>query len=204
MNIDPLTTIIEVGHKMAAHPWIYDRIQILAGREQVVQRMLRQTVALRAETVVDVGGGTGTGRRLWPAGCRYVCLDIEMPKLYGFRSKDPHGLAVLSDATHMSIAAGSADVVMCVGVTHHLTDTMIDLVFQESLRILRVGGKLILLDAVLDCHRWMGRILWRLDRGSYPRTEEDLRVKLESRFKIIYWEKFAVYHEYVFGIGVHP
>ena len=202
MNINPLTPIIEMGHKIAAHPWVYDRIQLLAGREEVLKRMLRQTVALRPDTVVDVGGGTGTGRRLWPSGCRYVCLDIEMPKLHGFRSKDPHGLAVISDATHMSIATGSADVVMCVGVMHHLTDTMIDLVIEDSLRILRVGGQLILLDAVLNRQRWAGRILWRLDRGSYPRTDEELRKKLESKFKIIHWEKFAVYHEYIFGIGV--
>jgi len=70
--------------------------------------------------------------------------------------------------------------------------------------VLRAGGHVILLDAVINRQRLAGRMLWRLDRGSYPRTEEDLREKLESRFKIIHWEKFAIYHEYVFGIGVRP
>jgi SAM-dependent methyltransferase len=204
MKINPTTAIIEMGHKIAAHPWIYDRIQILAGREQVLKRMSRQTATLCAETVVDVGGGTGTWRRVWPAGCRYVCLDIEMPKLQGFRSQEPAGLAVLSDATRMCISTGSADVVMCVAVMHHLTDAMLEQVFEEALRVLRVGGQLILLDAVLNRERWVGRILWRLDRGSYPRTAEELRRKLESRFRVVHWERYAIYHEYVFGIGIRP
>jgi len=202
MKINPTTAIIEMCHKIAAHPWIYDRIQILAGREQVLKRVLRKTATLRAETVVDVGGGTGAWRRLWPAGCRYICLDIEMPKLRGFRSKVPAGLAVLSDASSMSIAAASADVVTCIALMHHLPDAMLEQVFEEALRVLRVGGHLILLDPVISRERWVGRILWRLDRGSYPRTAEELRKKLESRFKITHWERDAMYHEYVFGIGV--
>jgi ubiquinone/menaquinone biosynthesis C-methylase UbiE len=204
MKINPLTAIIEMGHNIVAHPWIYDQIQTLAGQKQSLERISRQTAALHPEIVVDLGGGTGMWRTLWPAGCRYVCLDIEMPKLQGFRSKVPAGLAVLSDATRVCIASGSADVVMCVAIMHHLTDMMIDQVFEESLRILRSGGQLVLLDPVLNRERWAGRILWRLDRGSYPRTAEELRKKLEGRFKIIHWEKFAIYHEYIFGIGVRP
>jgi len=61
MNINPATATIEMLHKIAAHPWVYDQIQVLAGREQVLNRILRSTVALRAETVVDVGGGQERG-----------------------------------------------------------------------------------------------------------------------------------------------
>ena len=91
-----------------------------------------------------------------------------------------------------------------MAVMHHLADTMLDQVLGEGLRVLRAGGQLILLDPVLNRNLLAGRLLWRLDRGSYPRTEDDLRERLESRFKIIHWEKFAIYHEYVFGIGVRP
>ena len=60
---------------------------------------------------------------------------------------------------------------------------------------------MVLLDAILNHQRLAGRVLWKLDRGSHPRTEVDLRNRLEGRFKLIHWEKFAIYHEYVFGIG---
>ena len=176
----------------------------MAGQEQCVDRIARQTASLRAETVIDIGGGTGNLRRIWSTSCRYVCLDIELPKLQGFRAKVPAGLAVLSDATHMSIATRCADAVVLVAVMHHLTDKMLDDVFQEALRVLKSDGKLIFLDPVLNRGCWMGRALWGLDRGSNPRAAEDLRKKLEASFKIVHWEKFAIYHEYVFGIGVRP
>src|SRR6266481_2879417 len=200
MNLDPTAAIVEMLHEIASHPWIYDRIQNFAGQKENLGRIARHTGAMDAETVVDVGGGTGTSRTLWPTNCRYVCLDIEMPKLERFRSKVPGGLAVLSDATRMPLANGSVYVVMCMAVVHHLTDAMFDQVLGEALRVLKLGGHLILLDPVLNRERLAGRILWRLDRGSYPRTEQDLRKKLDSRVKIIHWEKFAIYHEYVFGI----
>jgi len=202
MNSNPIPAIIDMLHHAAAHSWLYDWIQVLAGQGRVLERMSRQTATMRAETVLDVGGGTGASRRLWPVSSRYICLDIEMPKLIGFRSKVPTGLALLSDATRMPIANASVDVVMCMAVVHHLTDAMLDNVLGEALRVLKPDGHLILLDPVLNRERLAGRILWRLDRGSYPRTEQDLRKKLDSRVKIIHWEKFAIYHEYVFGVGI--
>jgi hypothetical protein len=50
--------------------------------------------------------------------------------------------------------------------------------------------------------RVVGRILWRLDRGSYPRTAETLRRVFSQHVKIAHWERFAIHHEYVFGVGV--
>jgi ubiquinone/menaquinone biosynthesis C-methylase UbiE len=201
MNFNPMAALMQVLHNIAAHPWVYDRIQTLAGQRQVLDRMSKRTAAISAEIVVDVGGGTGASRKLWPVSSRYICLDIEMPKLAGFRSKVPDGLGILSDATQMPIVTGSVDVLMCMAVVHHLTDAMLEQVFDEALRVLKVGGHLILLDPVLNRQRLAGQLLWKFDRGSYPRTEEDLHKKLESRFKIIHWEKFTIYHEYVFGIG---
>jgi hypothetical protein len=156
-----------------------------------MERLSRHITTLNPKVVVDIGGGTGALRNLFPSDCHYICLDVEMPKLQRFRSKTVGALAILGDATSMPIMDGCADVVICKAMTHHLTDLM-----------LKPAGHMMLFDAVYNRERWAGRVLWRLDRGSYPRRAEELREKLESRFKVVHWEKFAVYHEYVFGIGV--
>ena len=188
-------------HKIAAQPWVYDLIQRAAGQRKCIE-LVRKTVAtLPAQTVVDVGGGTGNFREVWPANCRYVCLDLEMPKLLSFRAKVPDGLAVLSDGSRMSLASGSADVVTCIAVTHHLSGALLDRVMDEAFRVLRAGGRIVLFDPVVNRERWIGQMLWRLDRGAYPRTAEELREKLERRFRVTHWERFAVYHEYALGIG---
>jgi ubiquinone/menaquinone biosynthesis C-methylase UbiE len=192
-------------HQLVAHPWVYDRIQALAGQKQVVDRMSVRIASLSPKVVVDIGGGTGKMQNVLPSDCRYICLDLEMPKLMGFRAGAPEGrLAVLGDATLMPMADDCVDMVICKSVTHHLTDMMLDRAFDESRRVLRAGGHLVLLDAVLSPRRFAGRMLWALDRGSYPRAEDELHERLKSRFRIAHWEKFAVYHEYVFGIGVRP
>jgi len=179
-----------------------DRIQNVAGQKQVVGRMSVQSAFLAPRVVVDIGGATGKMRNVFPSVRRYICLDVEMPKLEGFRAEAPGGLAILGDATRMPLADGCADMVVCKSVTHHLNNVMLDRALDESLRVLQVGGHLILLDAVLNPRRFAGRMLWALDRGSYPRSEDELHEKLKSRFRIAHWAKFAVYHEYVFGIGV--
>ena len=202
MKINPAGAIISALQNVAAHPWVYDWTQTLAGQKQNLRRIARHVSAMRAKTVIDLGGGTGASRGLWAEDCRYVCLDVEMPKLRGFRSKHPGGLALLSDATRMAIASGSVDVVLCMAVVHHLTETMLDQVLDEVLRVLKRDGQIVLLDPVMNRERWAGRVLWRLDRGSHPRTAEGIQAKLESRFRMMHWEKFSIYHEYVFGIGV--
>ena len=194
--------ITELLHRIASHPWVYDRIQTIAGHNQVLERLSQEIIPLRPRIVLDIGGGTGNVRGLLAADCRYICLDLEMPKLIGFRSKLPDGFAVLGNATSIPIIDRSVDMVICKSVTHHLTDSMLDQALDESRRVLRSDGHLIFFDAILNPRRTAGRLLWRLDRGSHPRSEDDLRNKLAEKFQIVHWEKFSIYHEYVFGIGV--
>jgi ubiquinone/menaquinone biosynthesis C-methylase UbiE len=197
--------LLKFLHELASDPWVYDRIQELAGVGQVHARISRQMSAAGAGScVLDVGGGTGAMRQLWPADCRYVCLDIEMPKLQGFRSKIAGGLALQTDATRMPIASGCADSVVCTAVAHHLTDAMLTDVLRESVRVLKPGGRMFFLDPVFARKRMVGRMIWRMDRGSYPRTAETLRNIFSRHLKVAHWERFAIYHEYVFGVGIRP
>jgi ubiquinone/menaquinone biosynthesis C-methylase UbiE len=191
-----------IFHKLAAQPWVYDRIQDLAGQKEVLRRLAERVGAAQPRVVIDIGGGTGTARKILPKDCHYVCLDVEMSKLAGFRSAVKDGFAILGDATRIPVRSSSADMVICKSVTHHLDIEMLARAFEESARVLRSNGQFVLLDAILNPKRLAGTILWRLDRGSYPRSENELLQAFESRFKVIHWEKFAIYHEYVLGIGV--
>lgn len=191
-------------HYLAAKPWIYDRIQALAGAG-IVNRHLAgalQPLLSPGITVLDVGGGTGLARPLFPADVHYVCLDSDEVKLAGFRQKYPGGKTILADATKMPIENRSVDLVLCRFVSHHVPDELLRPMFDECARVLRERGWFVFVDAIEAKRRPIARLLWRYDRGSYPRLEADLVATLRRDFELRHWERFAVFHRYVLGVGI--
>jgi SAM-dependent methyltransferase len=92
------------------------------------------------------------------------------------------------------------DVVMCRAVSHHLTDEQVDALLAQCARVLAPGGVLVFMDAVRS-GRLPGRLLWRLDRGSFPRPQPELEAALSARFDIIHAEEFAIWHRYLLWVG---
>ena len=192
--------LARVLHKLVARPAIYDLAQTLAG-----SRLVQSRVAARAPTllqnaiILDIGGGTGVFRHMWPGDerCRYICVDLDAQKLAGFRAKFPRDAAILADAARLPIADASADAAACTLVSHHLTDHDLDRVLSQAARALKPGGTFLFADAVWRPMRLPSRALWRLDRGAFPRTADALRSAIALHFKIAHWEEFAAWHRYV-------
>ena len=194
--------LTKIPHRMAANPWIYDQVQLLAGARYVHRRLAAQIAPPNsASLVLDLGGGTGMVRGLWPPTCTYVCLDIDMLKLQGFLNRHPDGIALVADAARTPLESGSVDVVLCTFLSHHIPDELLTQLISESMRVLKNTGKFIFIDAIWEPTRWAGRLLWKYDRGSYPRTAETLYSAISNHCAIIHWEHFAVYHEYVLCVA---
>lgn len=192
----------EFLHKLASHPWVYDQIQVLAGADHVYRRLQPHLPPGNEKgCVLDVGGGTGTLRKLVSPEYTYLCLDIDPAKLRGFREKSPAGLAVLADALRMPLADHSIDVLICMFVAHHLNEQMLAAGVREFRRVIKPCGTLLFLDPLLVPGRLFSRALWALDRGECPRTADSLRSYLETSFRLIHWENFAIYHQYILGVG---
>ena len=193
--------IKSILHRIVSIPMIYDLLQTLVGAKQVRSRLQRQLINLPKEAlVVDVGGGTGLNRSLFTSDMRYICFDNDPLKLEGMMQKSIDGDPLLGDAGKIPIQTASVDIVICTSVTHHLLDDVLDGFLQESMRILKPDGKLVVLDAVWLPHRLPSRILWKYDRGSYPRTAQTLHETLSRYGKQTHWEEFAVIHRYIIGI----
>ena len=187
--------LLSLIHALAAKPRIYDFIQDIGGARVVRERVCRHFQGSAAGAIViDLGGGTGAIRSFLPPACQYVCLDPDPLKLSGFQKGGMAGAAVRGSATTIPIRDGAADYVLVFAMCHHLTEEDLDDTFREIRRVLKPNGRLVLLDPVAAPHRLTSRILWRLDRGSYPRHRGRLWLRgSTSHLRIIDQDHFAIF-----------
>src|SRR5215472_6521672 len=94
-------------HKIASNPVVYDVSQKIAGSGPLdpVLAKVTSTAAANAR-VLDVGGGTGRSRHLWPRTCTYVLIDSDAVMLSGLAAARRPGFPVRGDATKLPIARG--------------------------------------------------------------------------------------------------
>jgi ubiquinone/menaquinone biosynthesis C-methylase UbiE len=180
-------------HRIVSLPCVYDAVQKLAGRDRISPWLATYLAESSEKVVLDVGGGTGELARILPSSAKYVWLDNDVHKLNGLRRKIKHPLAILGDAGHVSLKNRSIDVVLFIAVAHHLTDNQLDEAFLELARVCRL--RLVFLDPIRHPGA-MSRLMWKYDRGSYPRTVEELRSHVERQFVIEKESQNSVYHHY--------
>jgi SAM-dependent methyltransferase len=194
--------LTEFLHLLVANPWVYDQVQVMAGARRINRHLIAQFGPLSSvPLVLELGGGTGRIRNLWPRSTTYICLDTDEQKLRRFLHVHTDGAALLADATLIPIRSSSVDVVVCVAVSHHIPDKLLANLVDESRRVLTGNGTLIFMDAIWSPKRWAGRLLWRYDRGAYPRSAGTLHTILSAHFKNVHRERFAFWHEYLLWIG---
>ena len=182
-------------HRVVARPAVYDWVQRLAGSDRVLRRLQPYLLEARGKIVLDVGAGTGLYAAALPATARYIALDNDPRKLEGLgRRGRSIRHAVLGDAVNLAFVDRSIDYVLCVHVAHHLDDTALDRCLGEIARVVR-------LEVVVQEPLWSGgvpgRVLWRMDRGSHPRTAEALIGAVEKRFRIEHAERYSILHDYL-------
>jgi ubiquinone/menaquinone biosynthesis C-methylase UbiE len=182
-------------HRVVANPWVYDKIQNLLGLKYSQQRLMPHLAQLHQKMVLDVGAGTGLYQSILPETAQYIWLDNDQAKLRGFVDKQtlPKTM-MLGDATQLCLTNDSIDLVLCVAVSHHLTDEQLERLFREIARVTR--EKMVFLDAVIYPSP-ISRLLWQYDRGSLPRSTAALLAAIEVEFELEQVEEYKIYHHYL-------
>lgn len=186
--------LAKVLHALVARPAVYEAVQRFAGFETMrreIEPFLQET---SGSSVLDIGAGTGSLRDLLPSDVRYLWLDVDSQKLEGYRARYPSAPAVLASGSQICLGDKSVDYALCVAIAHHLTDEQFPAVLGEAARVVRRG--LIFLDGVRSEDRFISNMMWRYDRGSHPRFEEQLRANVERFFVLKKVANYSIYHRY--------
>jgi SAM-dependent methyltransferase len=181
-------------YALLGNPRVYELHQAYGGGKPIAARVGRPLEAVDGATVLDIGAGTGMVCGLLPPKARYIWLDNDRLKLRGLLSKKLDCLAVLGDAARLPFGSDSADWTVMVEVSHHLPDGALRDCLAEAARVTR--ERFLFVDALRGT-RLRSRLLWQLDLGRFPRTEEQLMGALQESFVLEDVERFRVNHDHL-------
>lgn len=186
-------------HRIAANPAVYNAIQHAVGA-MTIREKLREQIdpPIKPNMVVaDIGGGTGIYRHIWPGDTHYLNIDLDPAKLQGFRTQHPHDAPIRADGAHIPLATNSCDAALVAFVLHHLDHAPARQLLSECARILKPNATCLIIDPLWTPNRLRSRLLWALDRGSYPRTPEQLDALTRELFHTLrITDTFVIHHAY--------
>jgi len=175
---------------MLSVPWIYEQFQNLTGAVQARRWMAEKYWRLKSgEKVIDIGCGPGVIFNSLPQGVTYFGFDIS--ESYINKAQELYG----SQATFLVSTAGellkkpderfnNADLVLCNGLLHHLTDEESLEVLRFAHMVLKPGGRLVCEEpSFLIKQRWLSKFVMSLDRGNYVRQERTWKALVGQVFQ---------------------
>lgn len=114
--------------------------------------------------MLEVGVGTGANLPLYPAGSRVVAVDASAEMLAIARRRQTRAVVQLTqaDVHHLAFSEATFDEVVGSFLLCNVADP--PTVLQEVRRVLRPGGRLLLLEHVRGAHPWVARLTDLLDR----------------------------------------
>ncbi len=137
----------------------------------LVNEYIRPSAGVR---VLEIGCGPGTIVRYLPQS-EYLGFDLSSRYIELAKRRYPQAQFECERVSRFSLAERRTfDVVLALGIVHHLDDAEARQLFQIAYDALKPGGKLVTVDGVFTDHQSAAaRWLLARDRGEYVRNESE-------------------------------
>lgn len=135
---------------------------------QLIRRHVGDTSGKR---VLDIGCGIGAFRPCFAGS--YTGIDINPGYIERARTEQS-GTFEAMDCTRLGFADGTFDDVVTIATLHHIADRDVARMIAEAIRVCRQPGHVHIIDAILPVKpNPVKTLIFKLDRGEYPRTLAD-------------------------------
>ena len=170
-----MTQITHGFRRVLSSSYVYDTFQTLVGAQQFRQRIIdRYLRPMPGMQVIDVGCGTGAILEHLPEGVIYHGFDLS--PLYIEHAKNKFGsvgefhCADVANATKLRLP--KADLVIAIGLLHHLDDAeAIDLI-RDIMQLLTPSGRCVAVDPCFEENQSrIARWFLERDRGQNVRDK---------------------------------
>ncbi|MCX2893835.1 class I SAM-dependent methyltransferase [Stenotrophomonas lactitubi] len=175
-------------HAVLSHPAVYDLLQNLLGARRSRTRLIRDHIRPRqGDHILDIGCGTGELFSQLPPGLRYVGFDLSAPYIEAARKRfgDRARFECMDVADYQvgQEQQQKADLVLAIGILHHLDDSHARALMRTAHAALKPGGRFISLDgAYVDGQSAIAHGLIARDRGQSIRTPAAYQSLAEAEF----------------------
>jgi cyclopropane fatty-acyl-phospholipid synthase-like methyltransferase len=166
---------------------VYKNFKNLVSPPSLVLKNLQEYMPLDdGLSVLDLGCGYGDVAFFYSERCSYLGIDsnsdyISEAKRRNAGSKAEFIVADVNDP--VVLARGPFDLVIMIGVLHHLNESQVRDVAKASQKLLAANGKFVAMEPVFaPDQRLSARLLIASDRGRFVRDESGYKNLLESGF----------------------
>ncbi len=169
--------MIEPIRAVLSRSWAYQSFWHAVGGNERNRALLREYIRpADGDRVLDIGCGPGTMVPYLP-GAEYVGLDASPEYIDRARRRFPDARFVCQRVgQHDLVERDYFDIVLALGVLHHLDDNEALALFQIARDAMKPGGRLITVDGVwTDDQSKVVKYLLSRDRGRFVRSEDGYR-----------------------------
>jgi 2-polyprenyl-3-methyl-5-hydroxy-6-metoxy-1,4-benzoquinol methylase len=173
---------------LLAAPVLYDALQVAVGSNRSHQRFVAEYIRPRAgERVLDLGCGPGRVLRALRPDVEYVGVDSNEDYVEAARQTwGDRGRFERVDVRDAALRLGTFDVVMTMGVLHHLDDSGCSAMLSLAARSLVPHGRFVAIEpAYADDQSRVARWLIARDRGAHVRSVDAYGRLAERAFRSV-------------------
>jgi ubiquinone/menaquinone biosynthesis C-methylase UbiE len=172
--------------RLSNHPGIFLFCRgVLEGNFRAIREIIRQELPPEnGRRVLDVACGPGAFSDLFNAEA-YSGVDLN-PNYIRYARRHYRGRFLEMDARSLDFPEATFDDALIFGLLHHLDDQDADAVLRSLARVLKPGGKVLIIEDIPTESRLnlVGHILHRIENGHFIRPADEYRRLLTRHFDI--------------------